>query len=300
MQKLVLLLTPILSSLLFLFYGLPDERILKFIRIPELLLTFGLGGTLAYAGAVFQGTLKNPLAEPYTLGIASGAGFGATLFSFLKLPIEAGALTGGLTSVFLLLFAYTLFKDTLSILLFGVGISSLLSALILLLYAILPVYSLQDALFFTLGYITPVSIKVSLVLFLISLLFLFVFSLKSRSLDLLSLGDETAFFSGIEPERERVKLLVLSSIPISLFVSECGIIGFVGIVVPHISRFLGFRVGGELLFSSYLIGASFLTLSQLIAKNLVLPTVLPSGAVTAVLGVPFFLYVLWRYSGGRG
>ena len=300
MRKIVPILLLLISSLLLLLYKVPDLKVLKLLRIPELLLTIGFGGILGASGALFQGVLKNPLAEPYTLGVASGAGLGATLFSYFNLSVELGALIGGFSAVFILLFAYSLFKDSLSILLFGVGISSLFSSVILFLYALMPSYSLQDALLFTLGYIYPTSTETALFLFFTSLFFLTAFLLKSRSLDLLSLGDETAFFSGIEPTRERVEILILSSIPVSLFVSFCGIVGFIGVVVPHISRFLGFRVGRELLIYSFVLGSSFLTLSQWLSKNLFGGVVLPSGALTAFLGVPFFLYILWRYSGGRG
>ncbi len=300
MRKIVPVFLLLISSLLLLLYKVPDLKVLKLLRIPELLLTVGFGGILGASGALFQGVLKNPLAEPYTLGVASGAGLGATLFSYLNLSVELGALIGGFSAVLILLFAYSLFKDSLSILLFGVGISSLFSSVILFLYALMPSYSLQDALLFTLGYIYPTSTETALFLFFTSIFFLTAFLLKSRSLDLLSLGDETAFFSGIEPTRERVEILILSSIPVSLFVSFCGIVGFIGVVVPHISRFLGFRVGRELLIYSFVLGSSFLTLSQWLSKNLFGGVVLPSGALTAFLGVPFFLYILWRYSGGRG
>ncbi len=289
----------VLPPLLLLFWGSPPKEIVVSLRFPELLLSFGFGGSLAAAGAVFQGTLKNPLAEPYTLGTAAGAALGAAVASVMGFPVEWGALSGGLFSVLLILLSFRLFSDPLSVLLFGVGLTAFFSALILFLYALFPVYTLQEALLFTLGYITPVEISVALFLFLVSLVFLFLLTARSKSLDLLSLGDETAFFSGINPGRERFLLLVLSSFPVSLFIAYCGVVGFVGIVIPHAVRFLGYRTGKLLLPVSFLVGGSVLTLSQWLARTLLYPTVLPAGVVTALLGVPLFLYILWRYTGGR-
>ena len=300
MRKLIFPVLLAIVSAVFLLFRLPDVKVLKVLRVPELMMALGFGGTLGVCGVLFQGTLKNPLAEPYTLGVASGAGFGATLFVFLSLPGEIGALLGGLTSVLLLALASKVFRDSLSILLFGVGISIFLSSGIVLLYALMPSHALQNSLFFTLGYVTPVSFKLAVLLLAASVALLAGALFKSRTVDLLSLGDEIAFFSGIDPGEERVKLLLVSSLVLSLFVSYCGIVGFVGIIVPHVARFLGFRCGADLVVQSFFGGALTLTAAQLLAKNVAPPLVLPAGVVTAVVGVPFFLYVLWRYSGGRG
>ena len=290
----------VVPPLLLLFWDSPPKEVLVRLRLPELLLSFGFGGSLAAAGGVFQGVLKNPLAEPYTLGSAAGAALGASVASVSGFPVEWGALSGGLGAVLLILFAFKLFSDPLSVLLFGVGLTAFFSALILFLYALFPVYTLQEALLFTLGYITPVSLTLALTLFLLSLLFTVFLLKRSRSLDLLSLGDETAFFSGVDPQKERLFLLVLSSVPVSLFVAYCGVVGFVGIVVPHAVRFLGFRRGALLIPVSFVAGGGALTFSQWVARTVLYPTVLPAGVVTAILGVPLFLYILWRYTGVRG
>lgn len=299
MRKVTLFMLTVLPPVLFLFWGFPSKKLVLFLRLPELFLSFGFGGSLAVAGGVFQGALKNPLAEPYTLGTAAGAALGAALSSVFGFPLEGGALFGGLFSVLLIVLAFRLFSDPLSVLLFGVGLTAFFSALILFLYALFPVYTLQEALLFTLGYISPVEVTTAVFLFLISLIFLLFITIRSRALDLISLGDETAFFSGVDPRRERFLLLILSSLPLSLFVAYCGIIGFIGIVVPHAVRFLGYRQGKQLLPLSFAVGGGSLTLSHLIAKVLLYPTVLPAGVVTALLGVPLFLYILWRYTGGR-
>ncbi len=300
MQKLAFFVFVLIPSAFLLFWGLPPKDIVLKLRLPELLLSFGFGGSLSVAGSVFQGALRNPLAEPYTLGTAAGAALGAALASVSGFPVEWGALAGGIFSIFLLFFAFRVFSDPLSVLLFGVGLTAFFSASILFLYALFPVYTLQEALLFTLGYITPVALSPSFFLFFISLCFLALLTFRSRGLDLISLGDETAFFSGVDPKRERFFLLLFSSIPVSLFVAYCGVVGFVGIVVPHVVRFMGYRRGNFLLPVSFLVGGGALVFSQWLARTLLYPTVLPAGVVTALLGVPLFLYILWRYTGGRG
>lgn len=300
MRKLIFPILLILTSFVFLWFRLPDAKVLKILRIPELLVTVSFGGVLGVCGVIFQGALRNPLAEPYTLGVASGAGFGATLALFFGFPAELGALAGGFASIFALTLASRIFRDSLSILLLGVGISTFLSSGILLLYALMPSYTLQDSLYFTLGYVSPLPLKVCALLSLAAVFLLAISVLRSRSVDLLSLGDEIAFFSGINPNEERVKLLLVSSLILSLFVSYCGIIGFVGIIVPHVVRFLGFRAQTNLAVQSFFGGALTLLVAQLLSKTVAYPLILPAGAVTAIIGVPFFLYVLWRYSGGRG
>ena len=300
MQKVAVILSVFIPSLLLLFWGFPSKTVVLELRLPELLLSFGFGGSLAAAGGVFQGALKNPLAEPYTLGTAAGAALGAALASVSGFSVELGALFGGLFSVLLIVLSFRVFSDPLSVLLFGVGLTAFFSAAVLFLYALFPVYTLEEALLFTLGYITPIKVSLSLLLFTVSLIFLVLLTVRSRSLDLISLGDETAFFSGVDPKRERFLLLTISSVPVSLFVACCGVIGFVGIVVPHAVRFLGYRTGKFLLPVSFLVGGGALTLSQWLARTLLYPTVLPAGVVTALLGVPLFLYILWRYTGVRG
>ncbi len=300
MRKVAVVLAVFIPSLLLLFWGFPPTNIVLELRLPELLLSFGFGGSLSAAGGVFQGTLKNPLAEPYTLGTAAGAALGAAVASVFRFPVEWGALVGGLLSVFFIVLSFRVFSDPLSVLLFGVGLTAFFSASILFLYALFPVYTLQEALLFTLGYIMPVKISLSLFLFVVSLVSLALLIFRSRNLDLISLGDETAFFSGVDPKRERFLLFLISSVPVSLFVAYCGVIGFVGIVVPHAVRFLGYRTGKLLLPVSFLVGGGALSLSQWLARTLLYPTVLPAGVITALLGVPLFLYILWRYTGGRG
>ena len=291
--------TLLLSSLLFLFWGSPSKEVLLLIRLPELIASVSFGALLSLSGAVFQNALRNPLAEPYTLGIASSSALGATVSVWLGFKPEVGAFLFSLFSVLLLLLAFKLFRTPLSLLLFGVGLSSLFSSLTLFIYSLLPSSTLQDALYFTLGFITPVSLKLSLFLLLLSLLALALCLKFFREVELLPLGSEIAYFSGVETERITTLLLISLSLLLSPFISNFGVVGFVGIASPHAVRLLGFRVGYSFIFLSFLAGALFTLFSQFLAKNLFYPNLFPVGAVSALFGAPFFLYLLWRYSSVR-
>jgi len=294
------LLMVLALSLLFLFYGSPGREVVLSVRLPELLSTFAVGSILSLSGAVYQNTLRNPLAEPYTLGVASASALGAVVSVALGFRPEGGALLFSLLSLLLLLFAGRVFRSSFSILLFGVGLNALFSALILFAYAILPSYTLTDALYFTLGFITPPSLKLALFLCSISLIWLFAALIVKRPVELLPLGSEMAYFSGVNSERATVSLLLTFTVPVALTVSLFGIIGFVGIVIPHAVRLLGYRLGSGFILFTFLLGGGLLVLSQLIARQLLYPTLLPAGVITALLGAPAFIYLLWRYSGGRG
>ncbi|MEO2083449.1 MAG: iron ABC transporter permease [Desulfurobacteriaceae bacterium] len=285
-------------AVLFLFYRLPEggRETIIILRGEEFLVAFSAGAVLSLAGAAFQSSLRNPLAEPYLLGVSAGSGLGAVIGILLGYPPQAGALLGGISAVGALLLVSRIFYSPLSVLLFGVGLTAFLSSLILFAYSMTDAWTLQDALYFTLGFIQPLPFPEGAFLLFTSLSLFFFLLKKGRILDLLSLGDENAFFSGIDPKKERKQVLIFTSLAVALITAEVGIIGFVGLVVPHIVRFSGFRLSEKLLPLSFLFGGNLLVISQLLAKNLVYPTVLPAGVVTTLICVPLFLLILWRYS----
>ncbi len=290
----------IFGSTMLLFWELPRDggkEVFFFIRLPEFLLAFSFGGLLGMGGAVFQGVLRNPLAEPYILGVSAGGAFGTAISLFLKLPAEMGAFFGSLLSVFLLVLASRFFLNSTALLLFGVGLNAFLSSFVLLVYAFLPQHSLQSAVYFLLGYLTPIPLSRVLALFALSLFALLMFLAFSDRLDALSLGEELSFFSGVSFATEGVLLLAAISVMTAPFIAEAGIVGFVGVVVPHIVRMLGFRLSRSLVPMAFLMGGTFLIISQFIARNIVEPTVLPVGVVTSLFGVPLFLLILWRVNG---
>jgi len=296
----LLFLAAFFSSFLFLFWHDPSGAVLWHLRLPQLLLILGYGGALSLSGTFYQNALNNPLAEPFILGVASGAALGVGFSLLFGGSPELGALAGGLLTVLLLFTFSAFFRDSLSLLLFGVGLSSFFSAGLLFLFALMPFRTLQDAFLFTVGLIPPVSLKVGLSLFSTSLLFLGVSFVLRKSVDLLALGEELAFFSGVDPFKERVKLIVVSSAVVSLFIAYCGIVGFVGLMVPHFVRLLGLRSGFERLLASFLSGAATLTLAQFLATWTLYPTQLPVGVITGLIGAPAFLALLWRSRSVRG
>ena len=294
----VLLGALLLSSLLLLFWNLPQngKEILVDIRLPELLVALSFGGLLGVGGCIYQGVLRNPLADPYILGISAGGAFGATVGVVLNVNLELCALFGGMATVLLLVLASFVFSDSLRVLLFGVGVNAFLSACILFAYALSPALSLQEAVYFTLGFIPPLRLEKAFGLLILSgAVFLLLLPFAKR-IDALSLGKELSYFSGVQFKKEGLFLLTFVSAAVSVFVAKVGIVGFVGVVVPHAARLLGFRVHRELLPVSFFLGGALLVFSQAAARNVVYPTILPVGVVASLIGVPAFLYILWRYS----
>ncbi|MEO2068864.1 MAG: iron ABC transporter permease [Desulfurobacteriaceae bacterium] len=301
MQKLLkaflITLVTAFSFLFSLFVGLPEvnKTIVFQLRLPELILAFAVGGILSISGGIFQGIFRNPLADPYILGVSAGSAFGATLSAWKGWNVEVGALLGGIISVFLIFLASIFLRENLRIILFGIGLNAFFSALILFFFAIIPFYSIQDALFFSLGYIPSVELTTSLVYLNLAILMLTIFLAISPRIDSLSLGEELSYFSGISTFEKVIYIILVSSF-VSVFIAKTGIIGFVGIVVPHAVRLLGFRILRELLPFSFILGGSVLVFSQGMAKTILSPVVLPVGVITSLIGVPAFLFIVWRYS----
>jgi iron complex transport system permease protein len=274
------------------------------IRLPRVLLGFLIGASLAAAGAAFQGLLQNPLADPYTLGVSSGAALGAML-GILFLPGSgfswqlAVPLCGFLGALLALFIVYQLGRvggrlPVTTVLLAGVVVSSFFSALISL-TMILAGQQLRSVFFWIAGglgmrgwkYVLPV-----LPYFGAGLLVLLYFS---RDLNLILLGEEAALSMGVEVERVKRAVLVTASLVTAGAVSVSGMIGFVGLIVPHALRIL---VGPDhrfLLPFSALGGGIFLVLADTFARTVMAPVEIPVGVITAFVGAPFFLLLLRRH-----
>ena len=295
----VLLLWLFLASALLLLWNLPANtvKVLVQVRIPELVLSVAYGGILGVGGCVYQSVVKNPLADPHILGVSAGGALGAVLATAVGLNPEGFALAGGLLATWLVYMVAKLLKNSLKLLLFGVALNMLLSACIFLAYALTPALGLAKAMSTTLGFIPALSLEESTYILLVSLSLLAVLLKFHKAMDSLSLGDELSYFSGVLFEREGAILLALASAGVSIAVAKAGIIGFLGIVGPHTARFLGFRAHRHLLPTAYLGGGAFLATSQAVARNVAYPTVLPAGVVASLIGIPLFVYILWRYSG---
>ncbi len=282
----------------------PTNRfILTQIRLPRVLLAALVGGALALCGAVMQGLFRNPLADPYLLGIASGATAGAALVIALHLDsswgaVPVGALVGGVLAVAIVYrIAQTRWAqlDTYALILSGVALAALFSAVtsFLLFYA----GASQDArrvIFWILGGLGGAQWLYVLGLLGTLLIAGAVLVLFARDLNALALGEEMAAHLGIEPRHLRKVLLLAVTLLTAVAVAVSGTIGFVGLIVPHMLRLI---VGPDhrlLLPASALGGAVLLVLCDALARTVLAPAELPIGIITALLGAPFFLFLLRR------
>jgi len=275
------------------------SRILWEIRFPRLCLAMTTGASLAAAGAVFQGLLRNPLADPYILGISSGAGFGAAAgivlgFRLLFRPFFSFC---GAVAAFFAVYAIGSERGRLPrdrLLLAGVVTGAFLGSLIMLLMT-MAVSDLGQIVHILMGSLAFPFTDQSWRLFLVcsvllagSLVFLIA---HGRELDALALGDESASHVGIETEGVKKRLFVVTSLVVGIAVSFAGLIGFVGLIVPHAVRLLFGPAHTRLILVSAVAGAVFLSAADLLARS-VLQAELPVGVVTAMTGAPFFLYLL--------
>lgn len=274
------------------------------IRVPRVILAGLVGASLAIAGAAFQGLLRNPLADPYTLGVSSGASVGAviTLFLHLSFPI-IGSLTlpfmsvicSFLTIIVVLIFAQKIDRSMKveTIILTGIIFSSFLGSFISLMIA-LTGEELRQIIGWLLGSVSMRGwdhIVIILPFFLIGSLILFF---NTSELNAMSFGEERAQHLGVNVKRRKLLILSAGSILTGAAVSVSGTIGFVGLVIPHLTRLIWGPDHKHLLPLSLLTGSSFLILADLVARTIISPLELPIGVITAIIGAPVFGVILLR------
>lgn len=277
--------------------------IVRDLRLPRVVLAALVGGSLALAGATFQALLRNPLAEPYILGVSSGAAVGAVASiaagwaAVATWSLPACAFAGAVAAILLVLRIGTRVGGGLDVrvlLLAGVVAGTFFNACILLLLAFQEADAFRAALFWIMGSLAGASWgTVGLVGSAAAIAFGVLFGL-ARSFDLLAIGEETAVHLGARVDRVRITAYLVASLLTAASVVAAGGIGFVGLVVPHAVRMTW---GGDhrfLLPASFLAGAAFLPLADLFARSIVAPGELPLGVVTAFVGVPFFVGLLRR------
>jgi iron complex transport system permease protein len=272
------------------------------IRLPRVLLSGLVGAALAIAGAAFQGLLRNPLADPYTLGVSSGASVGAvvTLYFQLSLPF-IGPFTLPLLSIlfsFLTIFLVLTFARKIeptmkveTIILTGIIFSSFLGALISLMIA-LTGEELRQIIGWLLGSVSMRGwdyIKIILPFFILGTIILM---LNAKELNAMSFGEERAHHLGVNVQKRKLIILTAGSILTGAAVAVSGTIGFVGLVIPHLSRLLWGPDHKHLLPLSILTGSGFLILADLISRTIISPTELPIGVITALMGAPVFAIIL--------
>jgi iron complex transport system permease protein len=280
------------------------EAIVLELRLPRVLTAMTVGVGLALAGATFQGLLRNPLADPYVLGTASGAALGAAVAMTVPLQVaflgvglvNASAFAGALVAVavvYRLARAGSLGSMT-SVLLTGYAVGALLAAaLALVMY--LSGNSLRQIFVYLLGSFALSSWPQILVGLPVIAIGSTMILLRARVLNALLLGEEAAAHLGLDVKRQRRLLLVAATLVTAAAVAMSGLIGFVGLVVPHLVRLVVGPNARSLLPLSAIFGAAFLAAADLLAR---MPGELPVGVVTAAVGAPFFLYLLRRYRGG--
>jgi iron complex transport system permease protein len=294
--------------------GLPDmlardQLVLWSIRLPRVALAAMVGALLAAAGAIMQGVFRNPLADPALVGVSSGAALAAAitivagdkflLATIMTLPVEVlpvAAFAGALTAT-LVLYRIATHHSRTSIAIFllgGLAIAALVNAGIGLLIFLADDRQLRDITFWMLGSLGGATWQKVLAVLPFLLATLAALPIMARGLDLLVLGEAEAFHMGIAVERLKRIAIVVIALAIGAAVSVSGIIGFVGIVVPHLLRLVvgpGHRL---LLPASILLGAALMLGADTLARTLAAPAELPIGIVTAAIGAPFFLVLLLR------
>ena len=271
------------------------------LRLPRALAGLACGGLLALAGALMQVLLRNPLADPYVLGVSGGAAVGALGAMFFGLPmifLHAGAFAGALGAM-LLVFGLAHGDGSWTqtrLLLTGVIVAAGCGAVVTLLLALAPEAALRGMLFWLMGDLSQApAAGPALILLLLAFLGLMPFA---RDLNLLARGDLAARSLGVPVERLRLLIYLLASLLTATAVMLAGSIGFIGLVVPHLVRL---AVGNDqrlLLPASMLAGGALLVSADTLARSLVAPQQLPVGVLTALIGVPVFLYLLARQSSG--
>ena len=281
--------------------GSPLEReLILGLRLPRVLGAFAVGGLLALAGALMQVLLRNPLGDPYVLGVSGGAAsgaLGAMLMGLSVFWLQASAFAGALFSM-LLVFALARGHGVWSpsrLLLTGVVVAAGWGALISFLLAVSPGARLPGMLFWLMGDLSDVR-QPALPLTATGL-GLLVAWLLARPLDLLARGELQAAALGVAVAPLRLGVFLLASLLTALAVTSAGSIGFVGLVVPHLLRLAGARKHRRLLPGAVLAGGALLVLADALARSLLAPQQLPVGVITALLGVPLFLYLLNRRFG---
>jgi iron complex transport system permease protein len=272
--------------------------IIRNIRAPRILLGVLVGSALAVSGGALQGTLRNGLAEPYLLGVSGGAAVGAVIafaFGISSDGVVALAAFGGaaLAVILALLVARAAGAagrgDPRTLLMAGVVIGAFANAVIMIALANAPPNTIRGALWWMMGSVADATWRSVAWLAGYSIVAGALLIHRAREIDLLALGSEAAASLGIDAEAASKRIFLLAALLAAATVAAAGLIGFVGLIVPHIARAAGIRHHRPLLIASALTGATLIVAADLVARTVRPPGELPLGAVTAVMGVPFFL-----------
>jgi iron complex transport system permease protein len=276
-----------------------ERTIILSLRLPRAILAGLVGAGLSVSGATFQALLRNPLADPYLLGVSSGAAVGAIIAILLGLGtfsfgLPLASFLGALLTI-LLVFYFGRQDGKIhphTLLLAGVITGSFLSALIMFFISVSQREELHTIIFWLMGDFSFSSARVILIIFPYILLGVVLLYLRSRHLNLILSGEENAVQLGVDVEKLKLISYLSASLITAASVSACGLIGFVGLIVPHSVRLIFGPDHRLLIPSAALLGASFLVASDTLARTLLAPIELPVGVITAAFGGPFFIYLL--------
>jgi iron complex transport system permease protein len=278
-----------------------EKEILFSIRLPRVMVAALMGMALGASGAVLQGILRNPLADPYILGISSGASLSAALgllsglYIFGRFTIPLSAFIGAsIVSIIVGAFGWRRGLWPERLLLAGIGLSFLFHAVLMLLMSISTDEGLRRAVLWMFGDLSIADWSLIPYGFGFVVSGLFISITRGKALNALILGDELAHSLGFSVRRERLLLFISIALMTSASVSLGGTIGFIGLLVPHIVRFLIGADSRVLIPTSAICGGAFLCIADLIGKSIIPPMEIPSGIVTAIIGAPYFLYLLRR------
>jgi iron complex transport system permease protein len=273
------------------------------VRLPRIVLAIIAGAGLAASGATMQGVLRNPLVSSYILGISSAAGFGAALALVFGVSIftpVGGYLVVGNAFIFSLIAMFLVYGiarlrsiNTETVILAGVAVGYLFSALLSLIQYVAPEYeALRAVVFWLMGGLSSAKWENILIMFPIVSITILLMAKKSWDLNVMSLGEEVATSAGVNSKRTLSICMILATLATASIIAFTGVIGFICLVSPHISRML---IGSDhrfLIPCSILVGSVLLLASDTVARLVLAPTELPVGIVTSLLGVPFFIYML--------
>ena len=277
------------------------------IRIPRVILAAFVGASLGLSGASLQGLFRNPLADPGLIGVSAGAALGASIIIVLGSSLFPGFIFGafilpiaaicGAALVISLLYVFTRgfgYQGITYMLLVGIAVNAFASVGIGILTYISTDSELRGLTFWTMGSFGGASWYLILPAIVVISLSMFWMIPSSRKLDLLQLGEPEAYRLGVDVKKLKYKVIISSAITVGVSVSLSGMIGFVGLVVPHLVRLLGGVNHSYLLPGSALLGAGLMMSADLLSRILVQPAELPVGLITSAIGAPFFLWLIFR------
>ncbi|MHA2741961.1 FecCD family ABC transporter permease [Vibrio harveyi] len=288
------------------------QLVINEIRLPRTILCMFIGAILAICGVVMQGLFRNPLAEPGIIGVSAGAALGGafaivvfadfsqnypTLMNLAALPFFA-FLGGAITTVLVYWLGTNKFGTSVTIMLLaGVAISALSGAAIGFMNFIADDQMLRDLTLWSMGSLAGANWSGICLAAVTLIILMFWFQRKAMSLNALLLGESEAKHLGVPVQKLKRQLILLSAVGVGITVSICGAIGFIGLVIPHLGRMLAGPDHRTLLPISALMGALLLTAADMFARVVVAPAELPVGIVTALIGAPFFIYLLFQQKG---